>query len=299
MSAYERISDSAALGFALAPLSAALTLWLIFVLFQCLCLQDSARSLSELLHVLWDAMLWAMPLGYIAEAVVGLPLHLELRRRGNCSWLAYCLAGVATGIAPFALYGAFALVENLRSPLGPRGLLVGDLRFAVAWGAFAIPCGMVAGFTFWLVGIRADRGRAVEIVGDPSDGSRRSRIVFTSQEQAKRFFVDKIVDQAKIDGAALSDAEREMLSFSESDPEFGVHQALVEKLGTDISDEDYETKVAGLLERSWKRDVKADSKTADFCREAFRVLSQGDHYLLVMIKRALGPQLRPWWAFWR
>ena len=123
--------------------------------------------------------------------------------------------------------------------------------------------------------------------------------MFTSQGQAKRFFVDKIVDQARIDGTPLSDAEREMLSFSESGPEFVVNPALVEKLGAEISDQDYETKVAGLLERSWKREVKADSKAADLYREAFAVLSQGDHYLLVMLKRALGLQLRPWWAFWR
>jgi hypothetical protein len=123
--------------------------------------------------------------------------------------------------------------------------------------------------------------------------------VFTSQGQAKSFFVDKIVKQAVNDGAPLSDAERQMLRFSESDPEFVVSPALVEKLQAEISDEDYETKVAGLLERSWRRDVESDSTTPDVYREAFRVLNQGDHYLLIMIKRALGRHLRPWWAFWR
>jgi N-acetylglutamate synthase-like GNAT family acetyltransferase len=46
-----------------------------------------------------------------------------------------------------------------------------------------------------------------------------------------------------------------MLSFSESDPEFAVDAALVEKLQAEISDEDYQANIAGLLERSWKRDV--------------------------------------------
>ena len=89
------------------------------------------------------------------------------------------------------------------------------------------------------------------------------------------------------------------VSRSPSGAEFVVNPALVETLGTEISAEQYETKVAGLLVRSWKRDTKADSNAADLYREAFAVLSQGDHYVLVMIKRALGPQLRPWWAFWR
>ena len=123
--------------------------------------------------------------------------------------------------------------------------------------------------------------------------------MFTSQRQAKRFFVEKIVTQAVTDGTLLSDAERQMLSFSESDPEFVGNPALVEKLQAEITDENYEAKVAGLLERSWKRDVESDSNARGIYREAFTVLSQGDHYLLVMINRALRQQLRPWWAFWR
>ncbi len=73
----------------------------------------------------------------------------------------------------------------------------------------------------------------------------------------------------------------------------------LEALQAEISDHDYETKVAGLLERAWRRDVDADSAAADTYREAFRALNQGDHYILIMIARALGGHLHPWWAFWR
>jgi hypothetical protein len=38
-----------------------------------------------------------------------------------------------------------------------------------------------------------------------------------SEGQAKRFFVDKIVGQASAEGAPRSPAQREMLSWSESD----------------------------------------------------------------------------------
>ena len=72
-----------------------------------------------------------------------------------------------------------------------------------------------------------------------------------------------------------------------------------ESLAAEISDEDYEAKVAGLLERAYKRDVAHDSAARDTYREAYTRLNQGDHYLLVMIERALGRQLGPWWAFWR
>ena len=90
-----------------------------------------------------------------------------------------------------------------------------------------------------------------------------------------------------------------MLSFSESDPEFVVNPALVSKLAAEISDKEYEAKVAGLLKRAYQRDVARDSAERDTYREAYAVLSQGDHYLLIMINQALGRQLRPCWAFWR
>jgi len=123
--------------------------------------------------------------------------------------------------------------------------------------------------------------------------------VFTSQGHAKRFFVDKIAAQAETEGIPLSVAERQMLSFSESDPEFVVDPALVEKLQAEISDEDYEAKIAGLLERSWKRDVETDSNAGRLYRDAFTTVRQGDHYLLTIIDRALRSHWRPWWAFWR
>src|SRR6058998_1047088 len=76
---------------------------------------------------------------------------------------------------------------------------------------------------------------------------RRGNLMFGSQSHAKRFFVDKIVAEAAAELRPLSDNERQMLSFSQSDPEFVVDPVLVDKLAAEISDEDYEAKVAGLL----------------------------------------------------
>jgi hypothetical protein len=108
----------------------------------------------------------------------------------------------------------------------------------------------------------------------------RKILVFTSQGQAKRFFVDKVIAQAATEGQRLSEAERRMLSFSESDPEFAVDPAHVEQLAAEISDEDYEAKVAGLIERSCERDVASESAALESYREAYAALKQGDHYPL-------------------
>ena len=125
---------------------------------------------------------------------------------------------------------------------------------------------------------------------------------FTSQAQAKRFFVERIVEQAKREGAPLSSDEEWMLSFSESDPDFEVDVDRVDALEAAIPSSDYEAKIAGLALRAYQAAVAADRSAYAEYKEAFNVLSQGDHYLLVMLQQSLGwspPRSHPWWAFWR
>jgi len=101
------------------------------------------------------------------------------------------------------------------------------------------------------------------------------------------------------EGRPLSENERWMLSFSESDPEFVVDVARVRALEAEIPDSEYERKVAELAERACATDIAADPEALASYKEALRVLSQGDHYILVMLRRGLSRRLRPWWAFWR
>jgi hypothetical protein len=121
--------------------------------------------------------------------------------------------------------------------------------------------------------------------------------VFSTEGQAKRFFVEKIVAQAAFEDLPLSDVERRMLSWSESDPEFTVDDALPRGLESEISDDDYEARVAGLVARAYRRDLAIDRSASHRYKEAYSVLKQGDHYLLIMIDRGLKRYLRPWWKF--
>ena len=123
--------------------------------------------------------------------------------------------------------------------------------------------------------------------------------MFATQAEAKRFFVERVLAKARAEQTRLSPAEQGMLSWSESDPAFTPDPALVEQLATELSDEEYEAKVAGLLSRSYQRDLTSDSAARNRYREAYSVLTRGDHYLVVMIRSALGRYLRPWWAPWR
>jgi hypothetical protein len=119
-----------------------------------------------------------------------------------------------------------------------------------------------------------------------------------TQREAKQFFVEKVVTQARLEGVPLSDVEHKMLSWSESDPELVVDPQLPERFASEISDEQYEKKVAGLLARRFAAEA-ADQATEAEWKQAAEVLHQGDHYILVMLDEAIGARLKPWWRFWR
>ena len=123
--------------------------------------------------------------------------------------------------------------------------------------------------------------------------------MFTSQWQAKRFLVEEIVAQAAKEGHPLSENERWMLSFSESDSTFVVDHDRVAELSAEIPDDEYEDKITGLIERACAEAAGSRPEAVALYKEAFTVLNQGDHYLSIMLARGLSRWLRPWWAFWR
>jgi hypothetical protein len=123
--------------------------------------------------------------------------------------------------------------------------------------------------------------------------------MFNTQGEAKRFFVEKVVQRARHEGVALSAAERWMLLFPQSDPEFDVDPRRVAELASEMSDEEYEAKIEGLLKRGLAADLAADAGARTTWQQAHSVLAQGDHYIQIMIDRAMGGTLKRWWEFWR
>jgi hypothetical protein len=123
--------------------------------------------------------------------------------------------------------------------------------------------------------------------------------MFNSQSDAKRFVIEQVLAQASAESIQLSDAERRMLSWSESDPDSIMDPQLPAQLASEISDEEYERKVVGLLSRRFEIGVSADPAAEAQWRQAAEVLHQGDHYILVMLDEALGSHVKRWWQFWR
>jgi len=118
--------------------------------------------------------------------------------------------------------------------------------------------------------------------------------MFETEAEAKHFFVEKVLQQAELEGTALSLAEKQMLLWSESDPEFALSgeqlDTLVDELALEMSDEQYEWKIARLLARSYESDVAAGKRS--FWNDAYSKLNEGDHYILVMLDEALRGKLR-------
>ena len=121
---------------------------------------------------------------------------------------------------------------------------------------------------------------------------------FATETEARQFFVEKIVQQADREGVSLSQDERQMLLWSESAPDSVSDAALAERLAAEISDSAYESKIVGLLRSSFKGDTAVDPAAKEVWGAALSVLSRGDHYVVVMIREAIGRHLKPWWQFW-
>lgn len=106
---------------------------------------------------------------------------------------------------------------------------------------------------------------------------------FSSVRNAKEYLVGKIVAEAEREGKPLSEIERKMLYFSETDwtlPEIMEVNAAFER---DYDERDYERKIAGLARAIEAQLAEADEQESDNWYAAIEKLSEGDHYLLVLI----------------
>jgi hypothetical protein len=102
-------------------------------------------------------------------------------------------------------------------------------------------------------------------------------------KEAKDFLADQAAQQAALDHTPLSDLERRMMYFTESDPAscadpITLNAEFEEKYDT----AEYEAKMSQLLSHAYKR-LKAENPAGKLqWDEAISTLEEGDHYLLVL-----------------
>jgi hypothetical protein len=103
-----------------------------------------------------------------------------------------------------------------------------------------------------------------------------------NSRQAKDFLVQQASEGAALEGLPLSDVEKRMMYFTESDPSSCENPvALNDEFEAQYDTAEYEAKISGFLERAYGR--LQDPKAIELWDEAVSELRKGDHYLLVLL----------------
>ena len=99
--------------------------------------------------------------------------------------------------------------------------------------------------------------------------------------EAKDFLVQQTAEQAALENVPLSDLEKRMMYFTETGecPEDPI--ALNDAFEVEYDTAVYEKKISGLMARAHRRIRRESPEELRLWKEAFRVLSRGDHYILL------------------
>jgi|ERR1700680_693031 hypothetical protein len=109
---------------------------------------------------------------------------------------------------------------------------------------------------------------------------------FQSEREAKEFLVSRIVEEAKCENVPLSDVERKMLYFSETNWTLPDIASVSEDFDRDYDQDEYEKKITRVIREAAMRDRQESPELYNRWRDAIRLLKKGDHYILVMIDGA-------------
>jgi hypothetical protein len=101
-------------------------------------------------------------------------------------------------------------------------------------------------------------------------------------KQAKDFLVQQTTEQAALENVPLSDLEKKMMYFTESDASSCAKPIeLNEEFEAQYDTAEYEAKISRLLHRAYNRLKEEDPKRACDWDQSIRTLRKGDHYILV------------------
>ncbi len=104
--------------------------------------------------------------------------------------------------------------------------------------------------------------------------------------EAKDFLVTQTAEQAALDGVPLSDLEKRMMYFTESDDSCENPLELNSEFEAQYDSTEYEAKIGKLLHHARSRLTKDKTVPARRFSEALTCLAKGDHYLSVLWEQA-------------
>jgi hypothetical protein len=115
---------------------------------------------------------------------------------------------------------------------------------------------------------------------------------FDTVREAEDYLVKRIADEAEREGTPLSEVERKMLYFTESGWTLPDMKEVSAEFDRSYVQEEYERKIAQLVRRIHDRDETQSELEREAWDSAVEKLSEGDHYILVLID-AEGPKEKP------
>jgi hypothetical protein len=118
-------------------------------------------------------------------------------------------------------------------------------------------------------------------------------------KQAKDFLVQQAAEQAALESVALSEVEKKMMYFTESDPDSCEYPYEVnDEFEAQYETAEYEAKTSRLLHHAYNRLKQQDPERKRLWDQAIRKLREGDHYFLVLWDTS-PPSDHPTWDFFK
>lgn len=113
-------------------------------------------------------------------------------------------------------------------------------------------------------------------------------------QQAKEFVVSQVVEQAQRENVPLSEVERKMLYFTETEETLPDIWEVNAQFENECDDAEYEKKIASLLRKAYQRIRKESPEGERRWKQAIADLRKEDYYLLVMVDQSLQPESDFW-----
>ena len=106
---------------------------------------------------------------------------------------------------------------------------------------------------------------------------------FRTIKQAKDYLASRIAVEAIREGVPFSEVERKMLYFSETDWTLPDMKEVSAEFDRDYNQNEYEQKIANLVRKITSSDHSQSQTDTEAWDEAVEKLSEGDHYLSVLV----------------
>lgn len=125
---------------------------------------------------------------------------------------------------------------------------------------------------------------------------------FRTVRAAKDYLASRIIEEAEREGIQLSEIERKMLYFSETDWTLPDMEEVSAEFDRNYDQDEYEQKISGLIRGFKAGDEARSQQEIEDWDNAVEMISSEDHYLLVLIVgasaggavRAQLDRLEPW-----